>query len=116
MLFGCSKSLPNSIKSKENKGYGISQLNRNRNIEVRDLKLDFNLGQGHDKGKGQGQCSKMKGTEKQIFVTLLLVTFSFLILNCDFRRLFIKRQAQSIEVLGDNTYLICLYKIDSWGL
>ena len=38
-------------------------------------------GQGHDKGQGQGQNSKMKEGEKQIFVTLLLVTFGFLILN-----------------------------------
>ena len=43
-------------------------------------------GQGHD--KSQGQSSKMKEAEKQIFVTLLLVTFGFLILNAPAYSLF----------------------------
>ena len=37
------------------------------------------LGSQGDKSKSQGQ--KMKGSERQIFITLLFVTFSFLILN-----------------------------------
>ena len=32
-------------------------------------------------GQNEGQTSKMKNLEKQIFITLLLVTFGFLILN-----------------------------------
>ena len=43
-------------------------------------------GQGPD--KGQGQSSKMKEAERQIFVTLLLVTFGFLILNAPAYSLF----------------------------
>ena len=45
-------------------------------------------GQGHDKDIGQGQHSKMKEAEKQIFVTLLFVTFGFLILNAPAYSLF----------------------------
>ena len=45
-------------------------------------------GQGHDKYQGQGQNSKMKEAEKQIFMTLLLVTFGFLILNAPAYSLF----------------------------
>ena len=43
---------------------------------------------GHDKDISQGQSSKMKEAEKQIFVTLLLVTFGFLILNAPAYSLF----------------------------
>ena len=40
------------------------------------------LDEGHNQGQGQGQChsSKMKSSEKQIIIMLLLVTFGFLIL------------------------------------
>ena len=38
-------------------------------------------GQGQNGGQGQGQMKRMKSTEKQIYVTLLLVTFGFLVLT-----------------------------------
>ena len=37
--------------------------------------------QGQGQGQSEGHTSKIKNTEKQIFVTLLLVTFGFLILS-----------------------------------
>ena len=35
--------------------------------------------QGHNQGHGQGQRGRISNSEKQIYITLLLVTFSFLI-------------------------------------
>ena len=44
-----------------------------------DIIMAKSDGQGDSKSKGQGQ--KMKNSERQIFITLLFVTFAFLILN-----------------------------------
>ena len=56
--------------------------NRTKNLKIDDCN---NIGQGHcqgqSQGQSQGQGTKMKGSEKQVFAILLLVTFGFLILS-----------------------------------
>ena len=55
-------------------GVIIYTIQRRSNLKVIRT---VSQGQGH----GEGQHSKMKGTERQIYVTLLSVTFGFLILT-----------------------------------
>ena len=43
-------------------------------------------------GRNEGQTSKMKNTERQIFITLLLVTFGFLVLNAPAYSFFVYTQ------------------------
>ena len=52
--------------------------NRTKNLEIDESN---NKGQGHSQGQSQGQGTRMKGSEKQVFAILLLVTFGFLILS-----------------------------------
>ena len=43
-------------------------------------------------GRNEGQTSKMKNTERHIFITLLLVTFGFLVLNAPAYSFFVYAQ------------------------
>ena len=50
-------------------------------VIIRTLQQRSGMQKIQGQGRNEGQTSKMKNTEKQIFITLLLVTFGFLILN-----------------------------------
>ena len=52
-----------------------------RNRSRFGLRIDQGQGQGQGQGKGQGQDGKLKNSEKQIYLTLLLITFGFLVLS-----------------------------------
>ena len=65
--FCCSVSVPFSYEQRNN-----THFTKKVNIWLR-------IDQGH--GKGQGQVGKLKNSEKQIYITLLLITFGFLVLS-----------------------------------
>ena len=48
-------------------------------------------------GQNEGQTSKMKNTERQIFITLLLVTFGFLVLNAPAYSFFVYAQVYDFD-------------------
>ena len=67
-----------------NKSQSLSSRSRSRSDFIvsskPDVKVTKNAGQGHN-NKGQGLNQKVKKSERHIFVTLLFVTFAFLILS-----------------------------------
>ena len=50
-------------------------------VIIRTLQQRSGIPKIQGQGRKKGQTSKMKNTDKQIFITLLLVTFGFLVLN-----------------------------------
>ena len=48
-------------------------------------------------GRNEGQTNKMKNTERQIFITLLLVTFGFLVLNAPAYSFFVYTQVYDYD-------------------
>ena len=66
-------------------------------VIIRTLQQRSGMQKIQRQGRNEGPTSKMKNTEKQIFITLLLVTFGFLVLNAPAYCFFVYAQVYDFD-------------------